>query len=193
MVPTAGSRCVWSPRSGPVLEHRECQPPSGSALFSRRGIKIRIDEIGPRQVGIGQRRGSELVRFCPLKSQPVRLLALDALQVLRSIASGGRAAPWVNPRNVVSATSPRHHRPRQIGIGQRRDQIRVREILPTEVPAGQVVGEQTDALQVLRLIASGGRELRLGEPRDVVPNRPPSPRPPSGWHWSASSQTDVRP
>ena len=51
---------------------------------------------------------------------------------------------------------------------------RVGEILPTEVPAGQVVAPQPDALQVLRLIASGGRELRLGEPRDVVsPNEAP--------------------
>ena len=53
----------------------------------------------------------------------------------------------------------------QVGICQRRViKTRVGEIVPTKVPAGQVIWPQPDALQVLRLIARGGHELRLGEP-----------------------------
>ena len=138
------------------------------ALVSVRGIQRRIGEILPAQVPAGQ-------VVCP---------QTDALQVLRLEAGGGRELGLGEaPRRGVREVCPHDHRPTQVGIGQRRASqipagqigpVRLApvsveedrcagEILPAEVPAGQVVSPQSDALQVLGLVTSGGLELCPGE------------------------------
>ncbi len=119
----------------------------------------------------------------------------DALQVLRLVAGRGVELRLGEARDVVSWKLPPSPPPRSGWHWSASSSCRdcAGEILPAEVPAGEVVAPQSDALQVLRLVTGGGASCAWVKPRDVVsPKLPPSPPPRSGWHWSASRNPDSR-
>ena len=118
------SWALVKPRDGVSTKLPPLPPPHSGWHWSASSNRDCAGEILPAEVPAGQIVANQS----------------DPLQILRLVTGGGLKLPWVKPSEWYPKVRPRDHRPGQVGIGQRRViQIRAGEILPAEVPAGQVV------------------------------------------------------